>query len=115
MIYLLVVLTAISLSAAAYCIIELQKIKENKDEELVKDKPKGIITDAKWKKEYFENITDHADVVYIEVIELEKIGNGFSKIGFVKISGNLHEQQKKLMKKSMPQVLESNKITWSKN
>lgn len=113
MMYFLIFLVALLTAATVYALYEINHLKEQKKEELIKGKRRGVVIDTDWKKEHFNHVTERIDLVYIEAVELEKVGNNFSRLGFVKVTGSLSKFQKLKIKDEMPLVIETNKLTWS--
>lgn len=113
--YFLIFLVALLTAATVYTLYEIHNLKEQKKEEMLKNKRRGVVIDTEWKKEHFSYITERIDLVYIEVVELEKVGEQFSRLGFVKVTGSISKFQRQAIKEQMPLVVETNKLIWSQN
>ena len=51
-------------------------------------------------------------LIKIEIVELKRFNNGYSKIKTLNISGTLDFRQMKHIENSLPKIIETNEINW---
>lgn len=93
------------------CIVQANKLKKYSS---VKDKRRGVIRFPICREDWKTGRDYDMTEVVVEVAELERFNNGYSRIKVLNVSGALDPRQFEHAKKSTPNIVETDEVEWFK-